>query len=34
MAVAINGRKAAANLTSGQGGQIPLQGSVTGDKVR
>jgi hypothetical protein len=33
VAVAINGRKAAANLTSGQGGQIPLQGSVTGDKV-
>jgi hypothetical protein len=33
VAVAINGRKAAANLTSGQGGQIPLQGSVTGAKV-
>ncbi len=33
VAVAINGRKAAANVTSGQGGQIPLQGSVTGDKI-
>jgi len=33
VAVAINGRKAAANLTPGQGGEIQLQGSVTGDKV-
>ena len=33
MAVAINGRKAAANLTPGQGGEIQLEGSVTGDKV-
>ena len=32
VAVAINGQKAAANLT-GQGGVIQLQGSVTGDKV-
>ena len=33
VAVAINGRKAAANLTPGRGGEIQLQGSVTGDKV-
>ena len=33
VAVAVNGRKAAASLTPGQGSVIQLQGSVTGDKV-
>ena len=33
VAVAVNGRKAAANLTPAAGGEIQLQGSVTGNKV-